>query len=243
MVAKMSKQRSNKRIHKKRYSKRLQHKTKLKKRITSKRRSLVTNNKIIRNKVKRRSIRRIKRGGDKKQLLIGGGGAGKFSFQKLAYYNYLLKNKRYDVKNIIQIIIFINKIGENIGSFSVLKNDVQDDFTPANFVSACYFEYKKIIPENLNEKDKQKLLSEEEYMKGEYMKYFTSNHYNKSLESKIPIQIFFNPNPFLLSIISPFSKKSFKINEINPNDFWLENKTNKFERNPPSKQNSRPSSP
>ena len=60
--------------------------------------------------------------------------------------------------------------------------------------------------------------------------YFTSNHYNKSLESKIPIQIFFSPNPFLLSIISPFSKKSFKINEINPNDFWLENKTNKFEK-------------
>ncbi len=60
--------------------------------------------------------------------------------------------------------------------------------------------------------------------------YFTSNHYNKSLGSKIPIQIFFNPNPFLLSIISPFSKKSFKINEINPNDFWLENKTNKFEK-------------
>ena len=60
--------------------------------------------------------------------------------------------------------------------------------------------------------------------------YFTSNHYNKSLESKIPIQIFFSPNPFLLSIISPFSKKSFKINEINPNDFWLENKTKKFEK-------------
>ena len=60
--------------------------------------------------------------------------------------------------------------------------------------------------------------------------YFTSNHYNKSLESKIPIQIFFNPNPFLLSIISPFSKKSFKINEINPNDFWLENKTKKLEK-------------
>ena len=60
--------------------------------------------------------------------------------------------------------------------------------------------------------------------------YFTSNHYNKSLESKIPIQIFFSPNPFLLSIISPFSKKSFKINEINPNDFWLENKTKKLEK-------------
>ena len=52
--------------------------------------------------------------------------------------------------------------------------------------------------------------------------YFTTNQYNKSLRSRIPIQVYFNPNPFLLSIISPFKKKSFKINEINPNDFWLE---------------------
>ena len=59
--------------------------------------------------------------------------------------------------------------------------------------------------------------------------YFTSRHYNKSLRSKIPLQVFFNPNPFLLSIISPFTKKSFKINEINPNDFWLENKVKKVE--------------
>ena len=54
--------------------------------------------------------------------------------------------------------------------------------------------------------------------------YFTSNHYNNSLQSKIPSQVYFNPNPFLLSIISPYKKKSFKIDEINPNEFWLENK-------------------
>tara|TARA_B100000963_G_scaffold359967_1_gene388945 strand:+ start:992 stop:2635 length:1644 start_codon:yes stop_codon:yes gene_type:complete len=54
--------------------------------------------------------------------------------------------------------------------------------------------------------------------------YFTTNRYNKSLRSKIPAQVFFNPNPFLLSIISPYKIKSFKINKINPNDFWLENK-------------------
>ena len=52
--------------------------------------------------------------------------------------------------------------------------------------------------------------------------YFSSNRYNNSLKSKIPTQVFFNPNPFLLSIISPYKKKSFKISEINPNDFWLE---------------------
>ena len=54
--------------------------------------------------------------------------------------------------------------------------------------------------------------------------YFSSNRYNNSLKSKIPTQVFFNPNPFLLSIISPFKRKSFKFNEIDPNNFWLENK-------------------
>ena len=58
--------------------------------------------------------------------------------------------------------------------------------------------------------------------------YFSSNRYNNSLKSKIPTQVFFNPNPFLLSIISPYKKSSFKINDINPNDFWLENKKDKI---------------
>ena len=56
--------------------------------------------------------------------------------------------------------------------------------------------------------------------------YFLSNHYHKSLKSKIPTQVYFNPNPFLLSLISPYKKKSFKINEINVNDFWVESKNN-----------------
>ncbi len=54
--------------------------------------------------------------------------------------------------------------------------------------------------------------------------YFKSNHYNKSLKSKIPVQVHFNPNPYLLSIITPYTKKSFKISEISSNDFWIENK-------------------
>ena len=54
--------------------------------------------------------------------------------------------------------------------------------------------------------------------------YFSSNHYNNSLKTKVPLQVYFSPNPFLLSIISPYKKKLFKMNEINPNDFWLENK-------------------
>ena len=44
--------------------------------------------------------------------------------------------------------------------------------------------------------------------------YFSSNYYNKSLKSKIPTQVYFNPNPFLLSIISPYKKKPFKVNEL-----------------------------
>ena len=54
--------------------------------------------------------------------------------------------------------------------------------------------------------------------------YFSSSQYNKSLVSKIPTQVHFNPNPFLLSIISPYKKRLFKMNEIDPNNFWLENK-------------------
>ena len=54
--------------------------------------------------------------------------------------------------------------------------------------------------------------------------YFSSNHYNKSLKTKTPQQTYYNPNPFLLSIITPYKKKSFRINEIDPNLFWIEDK-------------------
>ncbi len=54
--------------------------------------------------------------------------------------------------------------------------------------------------------------------------YFTSKNYNKSLESKTPHQIYYNPNPFLLSIIVPSNNQTFKINDINTNIFWLEDK-------------------
>ena len=49
--------------------------------------------------------------------------------------------------------------------------------------------------------------------------YFSTSYYNNSLNSKIPIQVFFNPNPFLLSLISPYKKKSFylgKVSRIEP---------------------------
>ena len=54
--------------------------------------------------------------------------------------------------------------------------------------------------------------------------YFSSKNYNKSLESKTPQQVYYNPNPFLLSIITSYKKQSFKISDIDPNIFWLEDK-------------------
>ncbi len=54
--------------------------------------------------------------------------------------------------------------------------------------------------------------------------YFATSYYNSSLKTRIPTQIYFSPNPFLLSIISPYKKKMFKINEIDPNDIWIERK-------------------
>ena len=61
--------------------------------------------------------------------------------------------------------------------------------------------------------------------------YFSTNHYNKSLISIIPPQVSFNPNPYLLAIISPYAERSFKISEINPNNFWLEKNKKKLEQN------------
>ena len=54
--------------------------------------------------------------------------------------------------------------------------------------------------------------------------YFSSKNYNKSLESITPKQIYYNPNPFLLSIIAPLNDQTFKISDIDPNVFWFENK-------------------
>jgi uncharacterized heparinase superfamily protein len=54
--------------------------------------------------------------------------------------------------------------------------------------------------------------------------YFSSNRYNRSLESATPLQVHYNPNPFLLSIITDYRKVSFKISEVDPNLFWVEDK-------------------
>ncbi|MDC1092475.1 heparinase II/III family protein [Pelagibacteraceae bacterium] len=60
--------------------------------------------------------------------------------------------------------------------------------------------------------------------------YFSSDRYNKSLKTRTPQQIYYNPNPFLLSIITDYKKKSFKISEIDPNLFWIENKKKEYKQ-------------
>ena len=60
--------------------------------------------------------------------------------------------------------------------------------------------------------------------------YFSSKNYNKSLETESPKQVYYNPNPYLLSIITSYNSRSFKINEIDPNIFWLENKKKETEQ-------------
>ena len=54
--------------------------------------------------------------------------------------------------------------------------------------------------------------------------YFSSKNYNKSLETKTPQQVYYSPNSFLLSIITSYRTLSFKINDIDPNIFWLKDK-------------------
>jgi len=54
--------------------------------------------------------------------------------------------------------------------------------------------------------------------------YFSTNYYNKSLISKTPQQFYFHPNPFLLSVVTNYTKYSFKISEIDPNLFWIKQK-------------------
>ena len=60
--------------------------------------------------------------------------------------------------------------------------------------------------------------------------YFSSKNYNESLKTKTPTQIYYNPNPFLLSIISQANSKTFKISDIDPNIFWMENKKDNAEQ-------------
>jgi uncharacterized heparinase superfamily protein len=50
--------------------------------------------------------------------------------------------------------------------------------------------------------------------------YFTTKHYNQSLFSKTPDQLYFHPNPFLLSSFTQHKNFTFKVANINKKIFW-----------------------
>jgi len=57
--------------------------------------------------------------------------------------------------------------------------------------------------------------------------YFTTGFYKSSLKSRTPSQFFFFPNSFLMSSFINYKKFKFKIENINPNEFWDNNYTSK----------------
>jgi len=52
--------------------------------------------------------------------------------------------------------------------------------------------------------------------------YFSSNYYNNSLKTKIPDQLYFYPNPFLLSSFVNQKIFTFKLSKINISTFWTD---------------------
>ena len=61
--------------------------------------------------------------------------------------------------------------------------------------------------------------------------YFTTNFYNRSLESQISKNFYFFPNPTLLSSFTSNNNFSHKISNIDQNNFWDQKKTKKEEIN------------
>jgi len=60
--------------------------------------------------------------------------------------------------------------------------------------------------------------------------YFTTNYYNKSLQTKLPKQLYFYPNSFLLSSFINHKIFTFKLSRININTFWTDHADTKEER-------------
>ena len=52
--------------------------------------------------------------------------------------------------------------------------------------------------------------------------YFTTNFYRKTLNSKIPGQFYFIPNPFLMSCFTTYKDFAIKLENIDPNNLWNE---------------------
>ncbi|MBA1340345.1 MAG: putative conserved protein, heparinase superfamily [Pelagibacterales bacterium] len=61
--------------------------------------------------------------------------------------------------------------------------------------------------------------------------YFTTNFYRSSLISNIPTQFYFHLNPFLLSSFTNYKDFTFKVSEVDPNNFWAEKDLKKDTKN------------
>ena len=61
--------------------------------------------------------------------------------------------------------------------------------------------------------------------------YFSTNYYNNSLKTKSPEQLYFYPNPFLLSSLVNQKLFTFKISKINIESFWNNFESLKEEEN------------
>ena len=59
--------------------------------------------------------------------------------------------------------------------------------------------------------------------------YFLTSYYNKSLKTKLPLQLYFYPNPFLLSSFVNQKNFSFKLSKVNVDTFWSEHANDKEE--------------
>ena len=62
--------------------------------------------------------------------------------------------------------------------------------------------------------------------------YFTTNHYNKSLKTQLPEQLYFYPNPFLFSSFINQKNFTFKLSQIDTDTFWDESMESKEEKKP-----------
>ena len=61
--------------------------------------------------------------------------------------------------------------------------------------------------------------------------YFTTNYYNKTLKTKSPQQLYFYPNPYLLSSFINQKIFTFQLSQINIDTFWYSYTNKKEERN------------
>ena len=61
--------------------------------------------------------------------------------------------------------------------------------------------------------------------------YFRTSLYNRSLKTQLPYQLYFYPNPFLLSSFVNQKIFTFKLSKINIDTFWTEHKDAKEEEN------------